>query len=286
MTRARLVFPSGPCTSEAFEAGLATASELGLDADWEEQEAACRAGYLAGSDAWRAEALLDGLRARPDRLWMARGGYGAIRTLDALGDRLASAPPGPLWGFSDGTALLAAWRRLGWPAWLAPPLIQLPRLDEDSRTRFVEAWTTGQVAPLSGLRTVAAGEARGQLAGGNLCVLASLLGTPFEAALGGTIVVLEDVGEAPYRVDRLFTQLRLAGAFAGVAGVVLGDFTGVDDEAGAVIQELLAAELGQLGVPVAAGLPVGHGSRNAVLPFHQAARLSCTAVGATLCFPD
>src|SRR5690606_7169389 len=167
-----------------------------------------RTAYLAGSDRARAERLVTAVEARPRGLWMARGGYGAIRTLRALDAHGGSAaldalPPVPLWGFSDGTALLARWAARGWPAWHAPPLSQLERLDAPSVARLRAVVHAGHVAPFEGLSPMAPGVVTAPLLGGNLCVLASLVGTPFAVSLRGAVAVFEDVGERAYKVDRL-----------------------------------------------------------------------------------
>lgn len=218
--------------------------------------------YLAGEDAERATALVDASRSGADILWMGRGGYGGARSLA----HLAVAPcPLPLWGFSDGTALLGHWVGQGWPCWLAPPIVQITRLDGSSRERLARA-LAGEIAPFDELVALVPGRARGALAGGNLAVLASLVGTPHMPRLAGSILVLEDLGEVAYRIDRMLHQLLFAGAFAGVLGVVLGTFTGVSTSEARLVERSLAGFFSRLGLPCAGELPVGHGDRNAPLP--------------------
>ncbi len=278
---ARLVAPSGPIKRVTFDEGLAAMQALGIPLAWDGDEHApgdaagvlATGDYLAGSDARRADELLAALAEQPAALWMVRGGYGAVRTLETLGERLAASPPAPLWGFSDGTALLAAWDRLGWPAWHGPPLSQFSRLDTTSLARVRAAWHAGHVAPLEGLRPLAPGRATGALAGGNLCVVSSLVGTPFAADLRGRIVVLEDTGEPVYKIDRLFTQLRLSGGLEEAAGLVLGGFTAVSDDQRVLIDAFFADLAPRLGIPVAAGAPVTHDSANAPLPFGRGSHL-------------
>ncbi len=286
---AHVVTPSGPARPEDLARGLELLGRWGIPASVTPMPAlppALAPVYLAAPDAARAAQLraalgaaggdAQGASARA-AVWMARGGYGAARTLEAAGEGLfRDAPPAPLWGFSDGTALLAAWDRAGWPAWLAPPITQLPRLDAPSARRVRAAWREGRVDPFEGLRPLRAGVARGPLGGGNLCLLASLVGTPWAAALRGRVVVVEDVGEVPYKVDRLLTQLRQAGALEGVAGLVVGEFTGVSAAQVAEIEALVARQADDLGVPAAAGLPVGHGARNAPLPVGPATGYAAT----------
>lgn len=204
---------------------------------------------------------------------MVRGGFGAIHTLEHAPRLFQHPDPKTLWAFSDGTALLAAWDRAGWPAWHVPPLSQLARLDEASLARLAATHRGSRPAPLRGLDCLSAGHASGPLGGGNLCVLASLIGSAWQADLRGRIVLLEDVGESAYRVDRLFTQLRLAGAFEGVRGFLFGEFSGVPPSDVLSIRKFLKEASRALGVPALWGAPVGHGIQNAALPFGRASGL-------------
>ncbi|MCB9730665.1 MAG: LD-carboxypeptidase [Deltaproteobacteria bacterium] len=271
----RVIAPSGPLHPDALDAGLARLAELGIAADWPAgwREGVMAAdGHLAGSDEHRATQLRDAIVARPSAIWMARGGYGALRTLDAARRQgeLFDGEPVPLWGFSDGTVLLSAWDRAGWPGWHAPPMTQLPRLDDESIARVRATWHADHIAPFEDLVTLAPGQAEGALAGGNLCMLASIVGTPWEARFEGRVVLLEEVGEPAYKVDRLFTQLRLSGAFDRAVALVLGDFSALDATQSAAVAAFFAAEAKTLGIPVVTNAPFGHDRRNAPLPFGEA----------------
>lgn len=294
----RVIAPSGPVDADALQAGLAAAERLGVEAVCAAADGGAvgldEAPWLAGGDTDRAERWATAVAARPRGIWMARGGVGAMRVLAAAGERIAVAQgerPVPIWAFSDGTALLAdAWTR-GWPAWMAPPVVQLVRLDAASLARTGAAMRDGEVTEFARLEVFAApsggeGEAvEGPLFAANLAVLASLCGTPWQPDLTGAIVVLEDVAEVGYRVDRLVHQLFHAGVLTGVAGLVWGDFTGVSEAEAPRIGRFLrafSAECPALtGVPVVGGLPVGHGARNAPLPIGRAsgwlARLAVAA---------
>lgn len=294
-----IISPAGPITPTLLETGLAAAADLGIEGRYDAAAVLARTGFFAGDDDARAESLLaaltavDGARlgaasAALDGLWMSRGGYGSVRTLAALGGRLAHAEPAPLWGFSDGTALLGAWVTLGWPAWLAPPIAQLPRLDELSRARLRAAVHAGHLAPIEGLTPLVAGTVDAPLAGGNLCVTASLVGTPWALDFRGRIAVFEDTGEPAYKVDRLLTQLRHAGALDGAAGLAFGAFTGLRPPEGEAVAAVLAEHADALGVPAARGLPIGHDVANAPLPLGAGAgfiaRLEVGRDGARLAF--
>jgi muramoyltetrapeptide carboxypeptidase len=262
----RLIAPSGPLNPKSFEAGVAVMRHLGIEPKWPTLLMA-RDGFLAGPDRARAQDLQAALTEEPVALWMARGGYGALRTLAACPQDLFTAAPVPLWAFSDGTALLAAWDRAGWPAWHAPPPTQFTRLDTPSLARVRAAWHANHVAPFEGLTPLVPGQVSGPLAGGNLCVLASMIGTPWQANLSDRIVMLEDTGEPAYKVDRLLHQLLYAGAFEGSLGMVFGAFTAVPTPEVEAIEQVLADFAQTLGIPAASGLPVGHDKQNAPLPF-------------------
>jgi len=270
---ALLVSPAGPIKVEVLDRGLAAAADLGIAISWPpgwRDNILTATGFLAGNDALRSAALAEALALGEDALWMSRGGYGCIRTLQmaaTLAGGLFSRRPTPLWGFSDGTALLAAWDRAGWPAWHAPPISQLPRLDQASRERVQRAWTTGDVPPFTGLTGHVSGTVTAPIGGGNLAVLASLVGTPWQADLRDRVVLLEDVGEAPYAVDRLLTQMILADAFDGALAFVIGRFTGISDAARAAVDAVVLERLIPLGLPMASGLPIGHEAENAPIPF-------------------
>jgi muramoyltetrapeptide carboxypeptidase len=241
-----------------------------------------RDGFLAGSDDARLEELTAAL-TNPDvrAIVCARGGYGLMRILSRLPIDLLRERPRPIVGFSDVTALHAWAARAGVVALHAPVVTQLgdlPREDADALVGLLESTTPPP--PLGGLRLVAgSGVAEGPLVGGNLEIVSRLVGTPFAFDLDGAVLLLEDVGERPYRVDRALTQLELSGAFRRLAGAVLGDFVGCVEKDGSppTVEEVLRERLGRFGVPILAGAPVGHGRRNRALPLGVRVRLDGAA---------
>jgi muramoyltetrapeptide carboxypeptidase len=131
---------------------------------------------------------------------------------------------------------------------------------------------------LGGTLTYVGGVAEGPLLGGNLSVVTRVLGTPFMPALDGAILLLEDQGERPYRLDRMWTHLQLAGVFDRVRGIVLGSFTGCEERdasysSAEVLHELALAT----GLPCAAGFPIGHGDVNEPVPLGVRVRLDADA---------
>lgn len=279
-----LVAPSGVLSGAAdVERAVATATSLG----WATRVGAsvlARDGYFAGSDDARATDLLAALGDDAiDGIWCLRGGYGAARLLPALWPTIASMSqrsPKALLGYSDITALHSAWQRAGLQSYHAP-------VARGVLTEFSRRWLMAAVCERDDITltapnatTVRSGIATGRLIGGNLSLAASLCGTPWALDFRGAIVVLEDIGEATYRLDRMLTQLRLAGAFEGCVALMLGDFTdcaeGADGAKRSVAE--LAAEFAQaLDVPTMLGVPVGHIDDQWTLPLGAIATLDTDA---------
>jgi muramoyltetrapeptide carboxypeptidase len=274
-----LVAAAGPVTREPFLAGVAILGrryELVYD-----ERIFTRTGYLAGDDATRRAELFGALRDPTTRaVWCARGGYGIMRLLDeALITELRNHPKAII-GFSDVTALHAACARAELQSVHGPSVTQISTLLEHEVAALYQLLECEVPAPpLTGLRRVVAGRAEGRLAGGNLELVSRLCGTPFALDLADKILLLEEVGERPYRIDRALTQLRLAGALNRVAGVVLGEFIRCKDPdgIGPTADEVAIERLADLGIPVVADAPVGHGTKNRALPLGARATLDAGA---------
>lgn len=242
----------------------------------------CRGGYgyLAAPDASRA-ADVNAFFADPsiDGIVCMKGGYGTPRILDMIDYELVAANPKVFAGYSDITALhLAFAKYAGFPTFHTPMAFCLANgLDDFSAASWKAALMTG--SPLGRLGRITApapaeqpwclssGNARGKLTGGNLSLVAALTGTPYAMASDGAIVFLEDIGEEPYRVDRMLTQLRLAGVFDRCAGVVLGDWKDCGPkEPGRTLslRQVFEDVVACCGKPVLAGFPAGHS-----LPTHS-----------------
>ncbi|RAY13933.1 LD-carboxypeptidase [Actinomadura craniellae] len=286
--RVAVVAPSGPVDPDRLETGCTLLRDLGFEVALGEHvfdragldDVPADQGRLAGADTDRA-ADLRAAWCDPEirAVVCARGGYGATRVLAHLDwAALAAAEPKILHGSSDITALHAAFgTRLGVTTSFGPMVATPFAADDPERARAaLAAALLGGSGPLRGTRAIRSGRARGPLTGGTLSLLTALLGTPYAPAPAtGAIAVLEDVGEAPYRVDRMLVQLLQAGWFDGVAGVALGTWSGCGDQA--ELDAVLAARLGGLGVPVLAGLPVGHGSRQSTVELGAPAELDAGA---------
>lgn len=251
--------------------------------------------YLAGDDALRLRDLHAALADdEVAAIHCLRGGYGCMRIVAGIDRDLVRARRKPLVGYSDVTALLSLWAAEGAPALHAPMAtsdIVLPERAADREALFArlrQGVRPGErlAAPADdgtahgGARWSALarpGIAEGRLVGGNLSLVAALQGTPFAWPSRGTVLFLEDVNEEPYRIDRLLTQLDLAGVLQAAAGFVLGSFTHETDPT-----PVLLDRLGALGKPVLAGWPAGHGVPNRPLPMGLRVRLDAGARTLTL----
>jgi muramoyltetrapeptide carboxypeptidase len=285
-----VIAPSSPFDPPALQKGLEVLSgRLGLRPRMR-NDVVARRGYLAGDDARRADEWREAV-ADPDAraIFCARGGYGAMRILPAIDPAPLLARPRTLVGFSDVTALHAVLNRAGLATVHGPVLTQLGRAPDDA-VRHLEAVLFGGAprpnawevpAPGAGLvaaRTIRPGRASGPLLGGTLTILAHLAGTPFAPPLEGAILLLEDVGEKPYRIDRCLTQLRLAGALDGVAALAVGQLTSCDD-GGLLAADVVREAALALGIPAIEGLPVGHEDANFAVPLGARATLVAPAPG-------
>jgi muramoyltetrapeptide carboxypeptidase len=269
--------------AERLAAGLEVLSSWGLEAFVTEAARGSdeRFGYLSADDAART-ADLTRAWCDPDvrAVFCARGGYGAQRVVDLLDwQTFAAAGPKALVGFSDVTALHQAFAsRLGLSTIHGPVVSSLGRIDQESRDHLrsllLEPRAGTSLTPEPAV-TLVAGRAEGTLVGGNLALLAAELGSGYGTAASGSVVVLEDTNEPLYKVDRLLTQLLRAGWFDGVRGIALGEFVG--DESDASVRDLARERLGPLGVPMVAGVPVGHGERNLAFPLGVAVVLDADA---------
>ncbi len=194
--------------------------------------------------------------------WALRGGYGILRWIDRVCWDFVSSISPVVVGFSDVTLLHAVLNARKVSSLHAPMLCTLHTTAEQSRSALWEYFDTGRLPLLEGGQCVAGqGTVTGRLIGGNLCCLTHLIGTAFEPSWEHSILLLEDVNEPLYKVDRMLTHLLQSHRLDTVAGIVVGEFTGTG-ESDVLLLRLLEDRLGGLGVPVVCGFPVGHGENN------------------------
>jgi muramoyltetrapeptide carboxypeptidase len=277
-SRVALVAPAGPLRDETdLERAMASVRSC----DWEPVVGAHvleRDGYLAGTDAHRLGDL-NKFAADPtiDGIWCIRGGYGTMRLLDGIDYDAWQRNPKPLIGYSDVTALHAAIGQRAALITFHGPTARA-ELTPFSRAslRCAVSDGTNSAGAATDASTLQPGRAEGRLVGGNLALVASLIGTRYEPSFDGAILVLEDVNESVYRLDRMFTQLRLSGALDQLAGIALGQFTEIPDESAAdtrPLLDLLYEVADQCAVPCVANLPIGHTGEQWTIPLGATAEL-------------
>jgi len=282
--------PAGVAEPARLERGLARLRGWGLEVALAGPVGPAER-FLAASDERRACALNELLRnPQVDVLLAARGGYGCGRILEMLDLEGLKARAIPLIGYSDVTALHAAAFARGCRTHVAGPMVcnALSRqpADEPETGHLAAVFESlrralaGEAIEVASLRPLRVGRGEGLLLPANLSVLTSLVGTPFLPDLSGVILVLEDVGEAAYRVDRYLNQLRQAGCLQRLAGLVLGQFTEGDDAQW--LPEVFADFARHVPGPVVAGLEFGHGFPSMSLPVGRLARLQADADGGRL----
>ncbi len=287
------VAPAGPATAERVEAAKARFERLGFRVSVPPSLASRKDRYLAGTDAERADEFNAAVRdTGVQAVFAVKGGYGLTRILDRIDYAAVRANPKVIAGFSDLTALHLAiakecrlvtfhspmpqfglWRDDGAFAYSGDVFWRSVRADG-----FAATAAGGYALPLPAgwprPQPLAPGVARGRLVGGNLSLVAATVGTRYQVEPDGAVLVLEDTGEAAYRVDRMLSQLRLAGLLDRFAAVVLGTFDGADEKELAAV---FAGYFGRSRPPVLAGLPIGHLPHNATFPHGGTAEVDAVA---------
>jgi muramoyltetrapeptide carboxypeptidase len=269
-SRLAVVATAGPFNEETFQKGISWLSER--------YEIIYRAdifskyGYLAGADDRRLVELTDALIDPDiDAVVCARGGFGVTRILPGLDLNLIRRANKMIIGFSDITALHARWYAAGVRSVHAPMVAALANASESIREKWITAVEHSDTPlrwKLTPLNDVEPAAATGRLTGGNLAVLSALNGTPYAPDLNGAILFLEDVGERPYRVDRMLTSLAQAGCFDHIAGLIIGAFTeGDPGPDGVAVEEVIQRQFANALFPVLTGFPAGHIDENEPIPF-------------------
>ena len=281
-----LVSPAGPFHNDReFERAKENVRHFG----WEPvmmTNARARDGYLAGTDEQRARDLNNAIADKDVQgIWCLRGGYGAMRILPDLDYETLKRHPKTLIGYSDVTALHAAFGRLANLISFHGPTARqaLPEFAAESlRNAVMLGHDPCGLMPKA--KTLMGGKAKGTLVGGNLALLTALVGTPYAPDYSGAILVIEDVNEAHYRLDRMLMTLALSGALAGVAGIVFGRFTDIPKEFGDEewsLERVLQDTATRVGVPCVSGAPFGHIDDQWTIPLGAQAELDADAL--TLC---
>lgn len=297
-----LVSPAGFISEEELNDSITNLSNLGFN-PVAGKYALNRSGYLGGTDKERAEDLNSMFADKTIRgIVCTRGGYGAARMLPYLDYDIIKNNPKPLVGYSDITVLISAlYAKTGLVSFHGP--VGISTYNDYSVNHFRNVLMNPAPVyemsnpPLaadeqSQIYTINTGKAEGILYGGNLSLVVSLIGTEYDTDTSGCIIYLEEVGEEPYRIDRMLTQMIQAGKFAKAAGVAIGVFSKCEPKPSQsgisnsfTLREVLSDRLYPLGIPVVYGLSFGHITNKFTIPTGIKARLNTEAATLTLLEP-
>lgn len=279
--RVAIVAPASPVDGKLLDAGIKVIEGWGLRVECSDT-ILMKDGYLAGRDDRRAREINHFIEREDIRaIFVARGGYGILRILDRIDFEALLKDPKFLVGYSDSTALLAyISTRFGLPSLHGcMPATEAVLEDNICHTGLLMGILKDEVSYPFRLWHDLAGPGhgvavRGKLFGGNLSVLCSLMGTPYEPEFEGNILFLEEVDEKAYRVDRKLTQLRLSGLLGRVSAVVKGRFVPVAGGSSDLLDQIIAGTCRDAGVPLFRNFPAGHGGENMPLPFGVMAEIT------------
>ncbi len=303
-----LVAPGSFIKEKGLQKSVESIEKLGLKTYYTDR-ILNRHGYLGGSDNDRAADINHMFEnENVQGIICARGGYGCNRILPSLDYELIKNNPKVLVGYSDITALnYALYAQAKLVSFHGPvgistfnnysvEYLKKVIMDDSKPTELRNSSENLKKAkPEYGVYTISPGIAEGELIGGNLSIAASLIGTSYDVDYTGKIIYLEDIGEEPYRIDRMLTELLLAGHLQKAAGIALGVFVDceVDEDKPSfkdsfTLKEVLKDRLGNLGIPVIYGLSFGHIANKYTLPFGVKAKLdtrreSITLLEASVC---
>ncbi len=288
-SRIRVICSASPAERAAIDRGCQELVRLGYGPAYP-AEPPSPVEYFCSSLAERHSELFEALQGEPWRaVFCARGGYGTNYLLDVLKPKLLPKPR-ILLGYSDITSLaIFLWQKLGWVTFYGPMVASgfaagpgMPcGYDAESFRLALTETRAGWSLALRG-QALGAGESEGVLLGGCLTLVETSLGTPWELDTAGAILLLEDRGMKPYQVDRALMHLKQAGKFAKVRGILLGEFPDCEPPAtgGPTVREVCQRILGELGVPIVWGAPVGHTPRPILtIPLGIRARLCANGPG-------
>jgi muramoyltetrapeptide carboxypeptidase len=275
--------PSGPVCRDKLEAAAPALEKRGHSVVLS-PTVFDRIGYLAGNDEDRLAALYDMFERRNvDAVFASRGGYGASRILARVDCSRIAASRKPFVGFSDLTALQwLLFARDKFVTFSGPLAVEWAGGVAQESLEFLLRLLSGDISgnllhgfPTDGLKVLRSGRCEGTLLPGNLTLIASLSGTPFLPALEGSILVLEEVGEPRYRLDRLLFHLRNAGVFERISGLLIGDMThgAPNEEEVPSLEEIVLDATAGFDFPILFGIPYGHGAVRVTLPVGVRVRL-------------
>ncbi len=282
-----IVNPSSPVEADLLDAGIAALHSRGFRFVVAPHVRA-HSGHHAGSPQARASDFTT-FYADPaiHILWCARGGSSALRLWPHLEwDTLAALPPKMVIGYSDTTSLLIPLnQRVGTIALHGPLMFELGTLAPDIldwQMRLLQDPQPAGIVPGRAADTLVSGSTEGRLCGGCLSLVAATLGTPYQIDTAGKLLLIEDIDEAPYRIERFLAQFAEAGLLSAASGFVVGQATNADDSRTLPMRQIWTDLLAPYGKPAVLGFPFGHVSQNYALPLGAYARLNADARTLTL----
>ncbi|WP_303740649.1 S66 peptidase family protein [Lutispora saccharofermentans] len=285
-----LIAPSSPVGRSKAQACIDWVIAMGYRVKWGESIFGER-GYLSGSDELRAYDINSMFGDKEvDAVFCIRGGYGSMRLLDKLDYELIRNNPKIFIGFSDITALHTAfYQKTDLITFHGPMVAGYAKKNLDSLSRdymdraLMKAEPLGEIInpPDIPIKAYNGGCASGKLVGGNLSLLADTMGTPYEIDTKGKILLIEEVEERPYKIDRMLLQLKLGGKFKDAAGIVIGDWAGCVPEEGKeslAIEEIIEDIVVPCGKPILSGYKIGHCTPNITVPIGAEACIDCSDI--------
>lgn len=287
-----LVAPGSYISEEELQESIKNLNDLGFDVTYS-KDVLLQTGYLAGTDKERAKDLMDKFTDKSVKgIVCARGGYGCTRILPLLNYNLIRSNPKVLIGYSDVTALLyGIYQQAGLITFHGP--VGTSTFNEYSvnnfkkvlmnpeRTETFNNSNSGSDENTYGVNTLVEGKSKGRLIGGNLSIMVSLIGTRYDVSYSRKIIFIEEVGEEPYRIDRMLTQLIESGKLKHASGIMMGIFKDCEVKEknpsfkkSFTLMEVLKDRLSNLKIPVIYGMSFGHVNDKFTIPFGALAELN------------
>ena len=274
-----IIAPGSPLDKSKFFNGISTLDQMGFRPIFSEELFSAN-GYLAGPDILRANLLSAAFLDKEIKaVWCGRGGYGSLRILKYIDFKLIQAHPKIFIGSSDISVLLnTLYFKSGLVTFHGPMIESLGNADKLTLKSIRDIFfLTDHMLTVNPGKSIVIhpGRATGIVSGGNLATICHLVGTPFQPNYSGHILLLEDIGEAPYRIDRMLTQMKMAQCFDGISGLILGSF----EKSGEIdhIYNIFYDIFRDIDIPILAGFDIGHGYPNITIPFGIKALLDTDA---------
>jgi muramoyltetrapeptide carboxypeptidase len=286
-----IVAPGSYISEEELQDSIKNLNQLGFETTYSEK-ILLQSGYFAGTDKERADDLMEKFSDKSVKgIVCARGGYGCSRILPLLDYDVIRANPKVLIGYSDITALLyGIYSKAGLIAFHGPVGTSTFNdysvnnfkkvLMKSERTSLFTNSTSGEDENIYGVTTIVKGKGKGRLVGGNLSIMVSLIGTEFDVDYSNKLIFIEEIGEEPYRIDRMLTQMIQSGKFKSASGIMMGIFRKceVKEEDASFsksfnLMEVLKDRFGRLKIPVVYGMSFGHVKDKFTIPFGALAEL-------------